>query len=195
MIFEVSQEELSRIFGAEHLHRVPGRTAQEAGFSGEALAHLTEVGLPDNPFISFPTLDGAPHPEFRPVVSEETSACWELPTGTAHWVFLGNFEISAIAADTRTGEIFQFTEGIMRPIPLHGDLSSLVHTIMELTKVAAILHEHDGDDDDEFLDALGNNLDAARCRISLRDPRPFADERSEWVDIAIHIGAGSWGPG
>jgi hypothetical protein len=193
MIFETSHDELIQTFGEEQLHQVPARAAQTAGFSGETLAFLTDTGLPENQFISFPTFAGA-EPVFRPVSFEELGGTWNLPDGANNWVFLGNFEISAIAADTQTGELYQFAEGIMRPIPLHSDLSSLVHTITELTKIVTSLPE-DYDDDEDFLDSLGETLDALKAEIGLRDPHPFADEHSEWLEIVTNIGAGMWGQG
>ncbi|MEU7474113.1 SUKH-4 family immunity protein [Streptomyces sp. NPDC044984] len=193
MIFETSHDKLIQTFDEKQIHQVPARAAQAAGFSGETLTFLTDTGLPENQFISFPTFDGA-GPGFRPVALEELGGTWNLPASATSWVFLGNFEISAIAADTQTGELYQFAEGIMRPIPLHGDLSSLVHTITELTKIVTGLPE-DYDDDKDFLDSLGETLDALKGEIDRQDPRPFADEHSEWVEIVTNIGAGMWGQG
>lgn len=193
MIFELSRDELVQTFGEEHLHRVPAIMAQAAGFSGETLAFLTENGLPENQFISFPTPDGTDS-GFRPVSPEALGDTWTLPADATDWVFLGNFEISAVTADTRTGELYELAEDIMPPVPLHGDLSSLVYTITELTKIVASLPE-DFEDDEEFLESLGETLDTLKGEIGLRDPRPFGDERSEWVEIVTQIGAGVWGQG
>jgi hypothetical protein len=193
MIFETSRDELIQTFGEKQIHRVPATAAQAAGFSGDTLAFLTDMGLPENQFISFPTFDGT-DPRFRPVSFEELGSDWNLPASATNWVFLGNFEISAVAADTQTGELYQFTEDIMRPIPLHGDLSSLVYTITELTKIVESLPE-DYDDDEDFLESLGETLDALKGEIGLQDPRPFTDERSEWAAIVTNIGAGTWGQG
>ncbi|MCM2411078.1 SUKH-4 family immunity protein [Streptomyces sp. RKAG290] len=193
MIFELSREELIQTFGEERVHQAPSETAQAAGFSGETLTFLTDTGLPENEFISFPELDGADG-GFRPVSVEELGSTWNLPVAAAHWVFLGNFEISAIVADTRTGELYQLAEGIMRPVPLHRDLSSLVHTIRELSKIVGSLPE-DYEDDEELIEALGESLDALKSEIGRRDPRPFSNEHCEWVEIVTNIGAGMWGQG
>lgn len=192
MIFATPHDELVHTFGERRLRQVPAQEAQAAGFSGETLAYLTGTGLPENQFISFPSFDGE-NPGFRPVIPEELADTWSLPADATNWVFLGNFEVSAIAADTQTGELYQFAEGIMRPIPLHGDVSSLVHTITELTKIVTSLPE-DYDDDEDFLDSLGETLEALKAEIGHRDPRPFGDEHSEWSEIVTNIGAGNWGP-
>ncbi|MGK5638056.1 SUKH-4 family immunity protein [Streptomyces sp. URMC 126] len=192
MIFELSRDELVRTYGEDRLHRVPVRAAEVAGFGGETLALLTGIGLPENRFVSFPAFDGAGS-GFSPVSFEELGESWNLPAGATDWVFFGNFEISAIVA-TPAGELYQLAEGIMRPVPLHGDLSSLVHTVTQLTKVVASLPEG-YEDDEDFLESLADSLDAIKHEIGLRDPRPFSDEHSEWVEIVANIGAGMWGQG
>lgn len=192
MIFELSREELMQTFGEERVHRTTSGMAEAAGFSGDALNFLTNVGLPENEFVSFPRIDGD-GPGFRPVPVEEIGSTWNLPAAANNWVFLGNFEISAIVADTRTGGLHQLAEGVMRPIPLHRDLSSLVHTMTELTKIVGSLQEG-YEDDEELLEALGESLSVLRNEIGIRDPRPFGDEHCEWVEIITNIGAGVWGP-
>ena len=79
----------------------------------------------------------------------------------------------------------------MRPVPLHADLSSLLYTITELTKLVRGLpegYEHD----DEFLEGLEETVDGLRSNIGLRDARPFGSEHSEWVEIVTSVGAGMW---
>ncbi|WSQ08646.1 SUKH-4 family immunity protein [Streptomyces sp. NBC_01231] len=191
MIFELSRDDLVQTFGAERVRQVPLPAAQAAGFTGEALALLTNLGLPENEFVSFPDFDDA-ESGFRRVPFEELGATWNLPPSAVNWVFLGDFEISAVVMDTHTGEVHQLAEGIMRPVPLHGDLSSLLYTITELTKIVGDLPE-DYEDDDEFLEGLGETLDALKSGISLHDPRPFGSEHNEWVEIVTNIGAGMWG--
>ncbi|WP_328405333.1 SUKH-4 family immunity protein [Streptomyces sp. NBC_00390] len=107
-------------------------------------------------------------------------------------MLLGNFEISTIVLDTRTGKVHQLAEGIMRPIPLHGDISSLVKTIAALTELTNALPE-DYEDDEETLENLQEELDNLKRTISSRDALPFADEHSEWVEVVTSIGAGMWG--
>ncbi|MGW0670294.1 SUKH-4 family immunity protein [Streptomyces sp. NPDC002746] len=193
MIFELSRDELIRTFGEERVHQAPSDTARAAGFSGDALKFLTTIGLPDSEFISFPRLDAEGF-GFRAVPVDELGSTWNLPAAAANWVFLGNFEISSVVADTRTGELHQLAEGIMRPIPLHRDLSSLVHTITGLTRIVGSLPE-DYEDDEELIESLAESLDIFKNNIKNKDPRPFGDEHSEWIEIITNIGAGIWGPG
>ncbi|MFF3331186.1 SUKH-4 family immunity protein [Streptomyces sp. NPDC002888] len=189
--FELSRDDLVQTFGAEHVRQVPLAAAQAAGFTGEALALLANVGLPENQFISFPDFDDA-DTGFQQVSLEELGATWHWPSSAANWVYLGNFEISAIVMDTQTGEVHQLAEGIMRPLPLHADLSSLLYTITELTKIVGSLPE-DYEDNDEFLEGLEETVDGLKSDVSLRDANPFGSEHSEWVEIVTNIGAGMWG--
>ncbi|MEU5060180.1 MULTISPECIES: SUKH-4 family immunity protein [unclassified Streptomyces] len=191
MIFDLSHGDLVQTFGAEHVHQVPEAAAQAAGFSGETLAFLTTVGLPENEFVSFPKFTDAAA-RFRPVVSDETETQWDLPPAASQWITLGNFEISAIVMAPQYGEVYELAEGIMRPVLLHKDLSSLVHTITELTKIVQGLPE-DYDDDDEYMEQLEETLDSLKDEVGSQDPNPFSGEHSEWVEIITNIGAGMWG--
>ncbi|MGW7361058.1 SUKH-4 family immunity protein [Streptomyces sp. NPDC054802] len=191
MIFEISPNELDETFGAERVRRVPSEAAAAVGITGDTLSFLTEVGLPENEFVTFPDF-GKPGVAFRSVSPGELASVWSLPETAADWIFLGNFEISAIVLDTRTGEVHQLAEGIMRPIPLHGDISSLVKTILLLTRLTTALPE-DFEDDDEILENLGEDLDELKLTVSTQDALPFAHDHSEWVEIVTSIGAGMWG--
>ncbi|MFJ1895675.1 SUKH-4 family immunity protein [Streptomyces sp. NPDC088115] len=193
MIFELSRDELIHTFGEDRVHQAPSDTARAAGFSGDALTFLTTIGLPDSEFISVPRLNAEGF-GFRAVPVGELSSTWNLPAAAANWVFLGNFEVSAVVVDTRSGELHQLAEGVMRPIPLHRDLSSLVHTMTRLTRIVASLPE-DYEDGEELIEALTESLDTFRNEIRSKDPRPFGDEHSEWVEIITDIGAGIWGLG
>ena len=82
-------------------------------------------------------------------------------------------------------------EGVMRPVPLHGDVSSLVHTVTRLAQAVRRLPE-DYEDDGEV---LKESLDELKRETTARDPWPFGDEHSEWLEIITSIGAGMWGPG
>ncbi|MEU3821780.1 SUKH-4 family immunity protein [Streptomyces sp. NPDC030392] len=191
MIFDFHPSELDRIFGADHVQRVPPEAAIAAGITGDTRSFLVENGLPDNDFLTFPDFR-KPGVAFRKVSLEDLGATWNLPESAGCWIVLGNFEISTLVLDTRTGEVHQLAEGIMRPIPLHGDISSLVKTIAALTELTKALPE-DYEDDEEALENLQEDLDNLKRFISSRDTRPFADEHSEWVDIVTSLGAGMWG--
>ncbi|MFJ4913801.1 SUKH-4 family immunity protein [Streptomyces sp. NPDC088726] len=95
MIFELSRDELIHTFGEERVHQAPSDTARAAGFSGDALTFLTTIGLPDSEFISVPRLNAEGF-GFRAVPVGELSSTWNLPAAAANWVFLGNFEVSAV---------------------------------------------------------------------------------------------------
>ncbi|OSZ62039.1 hypothetical protein OQI_01860 [Streptomyces pharetrae CZA14] len=191
VIFDVSHDELVGLFGRDRVRRVPWKAAEAAGVRGEALRLLSEVGLPENDFLSFPGAGGAPA-VLRTLPGEGLRGAWSLPADASPWIILGNFEISAIVLDVRSGEVHQLAEGVMRPIPLHRDLSSLLHTICRLTLVVQGLPEDYGDDE-ELLEGLEGTLEELKGAIAARDPRPFGDEHSEWVEIVTSIGAGMWG--
>ncbi|MER7834245.1 SUKH-4 family immunity protein [Streptomyces sp. NPDC095602] len=191
MIFGFTPGELDLLFGTDHVQRVPPEAAIAAGITGDTLSFLSEIGLPDNEFLTFPDFR-KPGAAFKAFPLEERGAAWNLPASSAHWVLLGNFEISMVVLDARTGEVHQLAEDVMHPIRLHGDISSLVKTIAELTELAGALPE-DHADDEKPLEKLQEDLDGLKSRISSQDPRPFADERSEWAEIVTSLGAGMWG--
>ncbi|MFF1401285.1 SUKH-4 family immunity protein [Streptomyces sp. NPDC058287] len=190
MLFDLTNDDLVRVFGADRVTYTPAASAEAAGISGTTLAFMTEVGLPENEFISFPDFDD-PGTTIRKLSLEELGATWNLPDAALEWVFFGNFEISVIVLDTRTGEIHQLTEGIMSPIPLHTDVSSLIETITRLSTVTKSLPE-DYAGDEDFLERLEATLDTVKSEITELDLNPFHDDLSEWVDIVTTIGAGSW---
>ncbi|MEV5429753.1 SUKH-4 family immunity protein [Streptomyces sp. NPDC052701] len=193
MIFDITHDDLADVFGAGNIRCVPYEAAGASGITGETLRFLTEVGLPDNDFVSFAGLDDSRN-SLRKVSVEELGDTWDLPSAASDWLFAGNFEISAIVLDAASGELHQMAEGVMRPVPLHGDVSSLVHTVTRLTQVVRGLPEG-YEDDDEALEELEGVLDGLKREITARDPRPFGDEHSEWLEIVMSIGAGLWGPG
>jgi hypothetical protein len=192
MIFDITYDDLAGAFGAGNIRRLPYEAAGAGGITGKSLRFLTEVGLPDNDFVSFVKIDDSRN-SLRKVSVEELGGAWDLPSAASDWFFVGNFEISAIVLDAASGELHQMAEGVMRPVPLHGDVSSLVHTVTRLTQVVRGLPEG-YEDDDEVLEELEGSLDELKREITARDPRPFGDEHSEWLEIVTSIGAGVWGP-
>jgi hypothetical protein len=191
MIFSTTRQELVATFGEDRIRLVPREAAEAVGVGGETLRFLSEIGLPENEFISFAGVEGT-STALRKVPVQELGGTWDLPPSASDWIMLGNFEISAVVLDARSGEVHQLAEGIMRPIPLHGDVSSLVYTVCQLTRLVQGLPE-DYDEDEEFLEELEGTVDALKRSIAAQDPRPFGHEYSEWVEIFTSIGAGTRG--
>ncbi|MET9439011.1 SUKH-4 family immunity protein [Streptomyces sp. NPDC006551] len=52
-----------------------------------------------------------------------------LPKDASHWEVLGEFQYATVALDPRTGNVYSFAEGEEFYVPMHQDVSSLVHTL------------------------------------------------------------------
>ncbi|MFJ7424162.1 SUKH-4 family immunity protein [Streptomyces uncialis] len=190
MIFDITRDGLARVFGTDGVRPLPRAAVDAAGITGGTARFLTGTGLPHNDFVSFPDLT-APGASFQSLSAPGLADTWNLPDTADRWVFLGNFEISALVLDPATGVIHQLAEGIMQAVPLHRDVSSLTATIVRLTELIRTLPE-DIEDDDEALEHLEHTLDTFKQAITQRDPLPFASENSEWREIITAIGAGMW---
>lgn len=189
MIFDISPSSLVRCFGEEGVVRVALDAARASGLRGEELDFVTSIGLPENDFVSFGTFHDS-EAAFAQVSAAEREV-WNLPAEAESWVMLGNFEISALALDVQSGQVHQLAEGIMRPVLLHRDLSSLVYTILRFTEYLERAPEVD-DDDEESLERREEETEAIKRELAEVDPLPFASEYSEWREIVGSIGAGIW---
>ncbi|WP_354671422.1 SUKH-4 family immunity protein [Streptomyces sp. CSDS2] len=89
-----------------------------------------------------------------------------------------------------TGIVYQYTDAVREVIPLHGDVSSLVKTMVSfLGYISSYSRGEDEDDYEEYARRkreVGALLDAIR-RI---DPLPFAHEHSEWVELFDNLEGG-----
>jgi len=98
MIFDITHDDLADVFGAGNIRRLPYEVAGASGITGETLRFLTEVGLPDNDFVSFARVDDS-RGSLRKVPVEQLGDAWHLPPEASDWLFVGNFEISAVTLD------------------------------------------------------------------------------------------------
>ncbi|MEV8423802.1 SUKH-4 family immunity protein [Streptomyces niveus] len=152
---------------------------------------LSAVGLPSTKFFSPKIdLDDAERLRCRPSLKADFGAGWaKCPPETEGWEVLGYFVYATVALDTETGRVFSFGEGEVFYVPMHSDVSCLVHAVIELeaglTELKLIPY-----DDQQAREQAVSRL---RERVSGRDSLPFASEDGEWSKLFVEIGYGMWG--
>ncbi|MGV9343029.1 SUKH-4 family immunity protein [Streptomyces sp. NPDC003688] len=167
---------------------LPEATARAYGFQGATLDFLVRTGLPSSD--AYDLWFGPPaefDPEFVWSFTEQADQGWVNPDRAETVVKLGGFLTNSVAIDPRTGILYQYTEGTKRVIPLHGDVSSLVHTV---TEFLGYIDSH-SDSDDEYDDARRRHeVEALMAGISHVDPLPFRDEQSTWNELFENLWMG-----
>ncbi|GHA12846.1 SUKH-4 family immunity protein [Streptomyces echinoruber] len=185
MLFSIDHDTLTNTALVEEAVRLPEATARQYGFTGKTPDFLVHVGLPtaEQWELSF----GLPE-EFRPGFLWDCAAHaeqgWRTPDGVEKVVKIGVFPINAVVIDPATGVVYQYTEGGQQVIPIHGDVSSLVKTMISfLDYVDSYNPGEDEDDEDMGYARRKREVDALMAGIRLVDPLPFSHEYSEWVEI------------
>ncbi|MCT6781480.1 SUKH-4 family immunity protein [Streptomyces sp. CS7] len=112
-----------------------------------------------------------------------------LPEGAEQWEVLGEFQYATVALDPQTGRIYSFAEGEEFYIPMHQDVSSLVHTLTVVETGLAELKKLPRNDDQARAEAV----EALRETITRLDETPFASEDGEWSRFFEEIALGMWG--
>ncbi|MEV8365330.1 SUKH-4 family immunity protein [Streptomyces niveus] len=152
---------------------------------------LSAVGLPSTKFFSPKIdLDDAERlrcrPSLKAAFDADQATC---PPDAEGWEVLGDFVYATVALDTETGRVYSFGEGEVLYVPMHSDVSCLVHAVIELeaglTELKLIPY-----DDQQAREQAVSRL---RQRVSGRDSLPFASEDSEWSKLFVEIGYGMWG--
>ncbi|MET8574661.1 SUKH-4 family immunity protein [Streptomyces sp. NPDC005012] len=183
MLFTVTRAEVEWAAGVDGtVHRMPAGVAERYGFRGQAADFLATVGVPgvEEYGLEFRVPD-AYDPELVGGYEELAAAGWEVGPEVDDWVPLGHFSVNTVWADPRSGKVYQFTEGPLRPLLLHADLSSFVRTIVVAVETARACEPVVGrPDEEEQLTAL---VEAGMARVRDVDPLPFADEHSEWHEV------------
>ncbi|WP_055601367.1 SUKH-4 family immunity protein [Streptomyces aureus] len=152
---------------------------------------LATVGLPSSKLFSTRLdLDTPDRLECRPSLKAAFDADGaNLPEGSEQWEILGEFQYATVALDPRTGQIYSFAEGEEFYVPMHQDVSSLVHTLTVaetgLTEVKELPHHDD--------QARAEAVEALRERITQVDQTPFASEDGEWSRFFEEVALDMWG--
>ncbi|MGW0929177.1 SUKH-4 family immunity protein [Streptomyces sp. NPDC002644] len=182
-LFTVTRAEVERAAGVDGtVRRMPTGVAERYGFRGADVELLATVGVPEVPRYGL---------EFRPPVAYDpywladherlSGFGWKVGPEVDGWVSLGNFFISTVMAEPRTGRVYQFTEDTGTPLLLHADLSSFVRTVVVAVETARACEPVVGRPDEE--ERLAALVEAGKARVRDVDPLPFADEHSEWHEV------------
>lgn len=111
------------------------------------------------------------------------------PPEAEAWEILGEFQYATVAMDPDSGRVYSFGEGEEFYLPMHSDVSCLVHAVIELEAGLAQLKDLPRDDEQAREQAVSQ----LRQRVSDHDSAPFASEESEWSKLFEEISFGMWG--
>jgi hypothetical protein len=117
---------------------------------------------------------------------------WTFPDGVERVVKIGNLPVNAVVVDQDTGIVYQYTDAVQEAIPIHGDVSSLVKTMVSFLGYISSYgrSELEDEDEDEEYVRRKREVDALRDGIRRTDPLPFAHEHSEWVELFDNLEGG-----
>ncbi|MFD4318991.1 SUKH-4 family immunity protein [Streptomyces sp. NPDC058548] len=166
---------------------------QDAHLDRSTANFLATVGLPENTFFS-PRLDLEDENLARLAFGASVKVSFEkdgatCPPETVTWEELGGFQYAMVAVDPTDGRIYAFSEGEVDYLPMHTDVSSLVHSLAVLEKGKAQYKGIDRDDDE----ARDRVVEHMRQEITAVDATPFADDEGEWPSLFEEINLGMWG--
>ncbi|MFJ2933104.1 SUKH-4 family immunity protein [Streptomyces sp. NPDC087219] len=152
---------------------------------------LAIVGLPSSRLFSGKLdLGSADRLPCRPSLKADFEADGaSLPEGAEHWEILGEFQFTTVALDPRSGRVCSFAEGEECYVPMHQDVSSLVHTLTSVEIGLAGLKTLPHHDDQARADAIGK----LRGHITQVDETPLADENGAWSRFFEEVTLGMWG--
>ncbi|MEU0333998.1 SUKH-4 family immunity protein [Streptomyces sp. NPDC006193] len=188
MLFSVDHDTLTAVGLVDEVSRLSEATARRYGFSGDTLDFLVRTGLPSSD--AYDLWFGPPQnfdPGFVWDFATQAEQGWVNPDAAETVVKLGGFLTSSVAADPRTGVVYQYTEGTKQVVPIHGDVSSLAHTAV--TFLGYIESRTAGDDEDD--DARRRReVEALMAGIRDVDPLPFAHEHSGWNEMFENLWMG-----
>ncbi|WP_030333550.1 SUKH-4 family immunity protein [Streptomyces sp. NRRL B-1381] len=189
MLIDIRAEQVLRACGLTGVTYYP-RTAG-GRLNADTARFLSSVGLPTNKFFS-PKLDLEDaerlqcEPSLKAAFEEDQATC---PPEAEAWEILGEFQYATVALDPDTGRVYSFGEGEEFYLPMHSDVSCLVHAVIELEAGIAELKSIPYDDEHAREQAVSQ----LRRRVSDRDSVPFASEESEWSKLFEEVGFGMWG--
>ncbi|MFE5974372.1 SUKH-4 family immunity protein [Streptomyces sp. NPDC056460] len=189
MLIDIRADQVLSTFGLTGVTYFPRPTSSRM-HPGTA-RFLATVGLPSSKLFSTKLdLDSPGQLECRPSlqVTFDTDGA-VLPEGAEQWEVLGEFQYATVALDPQTGRIYSFAEGEEFYVPMHQDVSSLVHTLTVVEAGLAELKKLPHNDDQARAEAV----EALRETITLLDETPFASEDGEWSRFFEEIALGMWG--
>lgn len=189
MLFNVDHQALADVELVEEVAVLPETTARRYGFSGETLAFLTHVGLPqaEEYELAF-YLPQDFDPAFVWDATAKAAAGWRTPDDLKTVVKIGNFPINPVVIAPDTGVVYQYAEGVNLVVPIHQDISSLIHTAQTWLDFITSFNADDEDPDAR----RRREVEALMAGIREADPLPFANEYSEWNELFDNLRSGMY---
>ncbi|MFF6779006.1 SUKH-4 family immunity protein [Streptomyces sp. NPDC012637] len=189
MLIDIQPDQVLSTFGLTGVTYFPQHT-HSLMHAGTA-RFLATVGLPsDKLFSTKLDLDATDLLEHRPTLKAAFDADGAtLPEEAEQWEILGEFQYALVALDPRTGQLYSFAEGEEFYVPMHQDVSSLVHALTVIETGLADLKKLPRDDDQGRAEAV----EKLRTNIAQVDETPFASEDGEWSRYFEEISLGMWG--
>ncbi|WP_435970200.1 SUKH-4 family immunity protein [Streptomyces sp. Qhu_M48] len=188
MLIDIRADQVLSAFGLTGVTYFPRSTSRMHPGTARFLA---TVGLPSSKLFSTKLDLGSPDQlECRPSLQATFDAEGAvLPEGTEEWEVLGEFQYATVALDPQTGQIYSFAEGEEFYVPMHQDVSSLVHTLSVVEAGLAELKRLPRDDDQGRAEAV----ETLRESITRVDETPFASEDGDWSRFFEEAALGMWG--
>ncbi|MFJ8768975.1 SUKH-4 family immunity protein [Streptomyces clavifer] len=189
MLNDIQAEQVVQACGLTGVTYFP----QAAGghLHADTASFLANVGLPSNKFFS-PKLDLDDterltcRPSLQAAFERDGAAC---PPEAETWEILAEFQYATVALDSATGRVYSFGEGEEFYVPMHSDVSCLVHAVIALEAGLTELKTIASADEQ----ARGQAVTQLRHRVNAGDNLPFASEDSEWTKLFEEISSGMWG--
>ncbi|MEU5084971.1 MULTISPECIES: SUKH-4 family immunity protein [Streptomyces] len=180
MLFDIDHEKL---VGEAEVSLLPESTAARYGFAGETLDFLVRTGIPSAEDFEF---------SFGLPAEFDARFVWDcaLPGGVRRVVKIGNLPVNAVVVDPDTGIVYQYTDATRQAIPIHGDVSSLVKTMVSFLGYISSYSRGEHEDEDEEYARRKREVAALLDGIRRIDPLPFAHEHSEWVELFDNLEGG-----
>lgn len=190
MMINIAPEDVLSTFGLTGVTYFP-RPAQQPLHAGTAL-FLSRVGLPSNDTFS-PKLDLDDRarllcaPSLKLEIESQRGQC---PPEAEDWEVLGEFPYALVAIDPSDGRIYALPEGEDLYVPFHGDVSSLVQSLIILEDSQE--HYKGLPNDDAGYQARIEAVERMKKRIAEYDETPLHSD-SPWSSLFDEISMGMWG--
>ncbi|MEU8763942.1 SUKH-4 family immunity protein [Streptomyces sp. NPDC048659] len=199
MLIDIRADQVPATFGAAGVTYFPRYAgsrlhAPTAGFlatvglpSGKLFSTKVDLGEYEEPAAPDRLSPGLScRPSLQAAFDAEGAA---LPEEAASWEILGEFQYATVALDPASGKVYSFAEGEEFPVPMHADVSSLVHALIVVETGVAELRELPHRDDL----ARAAAVEELRARITRVDETPFASEDGAWSAFFEELALGMWG--
>ncbi|MFP8886063.1 SUKH-4 family immunity protein [Streptomyces mangrovi] len=189
MLTEIRPENVRKTFGIQNITYFP--LASNAHIHRDTALFLASAGIPSSSFFTsmLDPEDQSPFeftPSLKLAFEEDGATC---PPEAEKWEILGQFVYADVALDPEDGKIYSFPEGEGFYVPMHADVSSLVHALITLEKGR---HQYTKLADRD-LPGYAEVVERMKEEITAVDETPFASADGEWSKVFEEIALGMWG--